>query len=88
MKLYSAKTFYIMSFTFAIIGIMIKLVGFLKTFAVCIAIKTITNFPIWDFHLIFRILSYSVFYLFVIFQSRIYFSPLPNVVTYFWVSTP
>ena len=52
-------------FTFAIISIMISLVGFLNIFAVCITIKTIPTFPIWNYPpLLFRIIFCYFFFLF------------------------
>ena len=64
-NLYSAKSFYTVGVSFVIIMIMISLVDFLKPFAVCITIKTITNFPIWNsFPLLFIIILFSFLFLF------------------------
>ena len=64
-NLYSAKSFLTMGFTFVILSIMIILVGVKKTFAVCNTIKKIPTFPIWNyFHLLFRIIFCSFFFLY------------------------
>ena len=47
-NLYSDKYFYTMVFTSVIVRIFISLVGFLNPFTICITIKTITTFPIWN----------------------------------------
>ena len=62
--IYSDKSFYSMGFTFVILKSMIILVVFLKPFAVCIIIQTITTFSIWN---------YSPFLFIIHFSSRPFF---------------
>ena len=66
MNLYSANHFYTMVFTSVVLRIMINLVGFLKPFTVCITIKAIPTFPLYNYSpLLFIIIFFSFFFLLV-----------------------
>ena len=49
LNLNSEKYFLTIGFSFVIISIVISLVGFINSFAVCITIKTIPTFPTWNY---------------------------------------
>ena len=65
-NLYSAKYFYTMDLAYLILRIIISLVGFINPCTVCITIKKITTFPIWNtFPLLFRIIFSFFFFLLI-----------------------
>ena len=82
-KIYSDKSFLTMVFNYLIIRIMISLVGLKITFRVCITIRKIPNIHIWTPLPSFLELSSVTFSLFfMMFQSHIPHSTLPNVSEY------
>ena len=69
---------------------MISLVALQRTFTVRITIRKILTFPIWDYlPLLYKTIFWYIFsFFFIMLQSHILFSPLPNVSVYPMVYTP
>ena len=79
LNLYYDKSFIEVGFNSVIITIMIRLVGLLHLFEVCITIKKIPTYPILNvLPLLFRNIFSSFFIIFHEFQSYISLYPLPS----------